>query len=252
MHYSVEQIAQAASLSVDTVRFYQSQGLLPGPSKEGRRAVYADEHLERLRQIQALKNRGLKLAGVRRALEASGPEVRDSLLGALSEVEGDRSYTRAELASQGGVPEFMIDALEQAGLLHPLPRSERGGDARYTEADLRSLEAGRTLLEAGIPLPELLPLAQAHAAHVEEVIDRAIALFDTHVRGNAASDVERGIELTQTLRKLLPAVTTLVATHFQRTLIRRTRARLVDSDHNERLEEALAETERARLKVSWS
>lgn len=250
MHYSVEQIAQAASLSIDTVRFYQSQGLLPGPSKQGRRAVYGDEHLERLRQIQELKNRGLKLAGVRNALEASGPEVRDSLLGALSEVEGDRSYTRAELASQGGVPEFMIDALEQAGLLHALPSSDRG-DARYTEADLRSLEAGRTLLEAGIPLPELLPLAQAHAAHVEEVSDRAIALFDAHVRGNA-TDVEHGIELTQTLRELLPAVTTLVAMHFQRTLIRRTRARLVDSDDNDRLEEALAETERARLKVSWS
>ena len=40
--------------------------------------------------------------------------------------------------------------------------------------------------------------------------------------------------------------------HFQRTLIRRTRDRLADSDDRAELEAALAETERARLKLSWS
>ena len=242
MQYSVEEIARAASLSVDTVRFYQSRGLLPPPGRQGRRAVYEQTHLERLRRIQELKSRGLKLAGVRRALETADVEVRGSLLDALSEVEGDRSYSRTQLAGLGGVPEFMIDALEEAGLLHPLP----GPEPRYTEADLRSLESGRILLEAGIPLQELLPLAQKHAADVEDICDRAIALFDRH-RGGANDE-----ELTRTLRELLPAATTLVAMHFQRTLIRRTRDRLVDARQRDGLEAALEETERARLKVSWS
>ena len=183
---------------------------------------------------------------MRQALEGSELEVRGSLLDALADVEGDRSYSRAELATLGGVPEFMIDALEQASLLHPLP----GGEPRYTEADLRSLEAGRILLEAGIPLHELLPLAQQHAAHVEHISDQAIALFDAHVRALGGGDADHA--LADTLRALLPAVSTLVAMHFQRTLIRRTRDRLADSDDRAELEAALAETERARLKLSWS
>ena len=40
MQYRVEELARAAGVSVDTIRFYQARRLLPAPRRAGRRAVY--------------------------------------------------------------------------------------------------------------------------------------------------------------------------------------------------------------------
>ncbi|HLW16141.1 MAG TPA: MerR family transcriptional regulator, partial [Actinomycetota bacterium] len=45
--YRVEQLAAACDVSVDTIRYYQSKGLLPPPKREGRVAIYDREHLQR-------------------------------------------------------------------------------------------------------------------------------------------------------------------------------------------------------------
>ena len=45
MSIRVEELASRAGVSVDTVRFYQKQRLLPPPRREGRVAWYDDDHL---------------------------------------------------------------------------------------------------------------------------------------------------------------------------------------------------------------
>ncbi|MGH2539575.1 MAG: MerR family DNA-binding transcriptional regulator, partial [Actinomycetota bacterium] len=42
----MEQLAAACQVSVDTVRYYQSRGLLPPPAREGRLAWYGPEHAQ--------------------------------------------------------------------------------------------------------------------------------------------------------------------------------------------------------------
>jgi alkylation response protein AidB-like acyl-CoA dehydrogenase len=69
MEYRVEELAGAAGLPVDTIRFYQGRGLLPAPRRVGRTAVYDDAHLVRLRRIRALVADGIPLALVKRLLE---------------------------------------------------------------------------------------------------------------------------------------------------------------------------------------
>jgi DNA-binding transcriptional MerR regulator len=250
MDYRVEELARAAAVGVDTVRFYQSRGLLPSPERRGRVAIYSDDHLTRLRRIRELKGEGVTLEGIRRLLlERDGRvPVKESLLAALSEAEGERFYTRAELSARTGVPELLIGTIERAELLQPLLHE---GEPRYTEADCRSVEAARLLLEAGFPVQDLLPLARRHAEHINEFSEAAIELFERHVRragGDASPSSER---VTEIFRELLPAATTLVALHFQRTLIQRARVRLARAGDDEGLEAALAATERARLNVSW-
>ena len=252
MEYRVEQIARAGGVSVDTVRFYQARGLLPPPERRGRAAIYSDQHLDLLRRIRALNRQGLTLEAVRRILHGPSRDdgVKESLLGALAEVEGDRTYTRAELAQLAEVPDYLLDSAEQAGLLEPL---EVEGEPRYTHSDLISVQAGTLLLKKGFPLQELLPLAVDHATHTNAITDRAIELFDQFIR-QAQSGQERPSkeEVAQIFRELLPAVTSLVAVHFQRTLVRRARARLAHAGEDEALEAALAASEEARLVVSWS
>src|ERR687890_407591 len=66
MRFRVDGLAARSGVSVDTVRFYQSRGLLPPPRREGRVAWYDDEHLERLARIRRLQARGLTLATIAR------------------------------------------------------------------------------------------------------------------------------------------------------------------------------------------
>ena len=251
MEYRVEEIARTAGVSVDTVRFYQARGLLPAPERRGRVAIYSDRHLSKLRRIRALNREGLTLEAVRKLLDPPPRQsLRESLLGALDEAEGERTYSRAELAAASGLPETLLPVLEEAALLAP---SAAGGAARFTESDLRTAESARLFLDSGFPLQELLPLAQMYASHVAEIADRAIELFDRHVRHTDSDQEPASREtVTQVFRELLPAATTLVALHFQRTLIERARSRLVRGGDDEALEAAIEATEAARLKLTWS
>ncbi|MCP4004936.1 MAG: MerR family transcriptional regulator [bacterium] len=254
MEYRVDEIARAAGVSVDTVRFYQARGLLPAPERRGRIAIYGEDHLERLRRIRQLNKQGFTLEAVRRVIDRPEAEtadagLREALQGALAEAEGDRSYTRSQLAASSGVPEMLLEVLDRAGLLEPAPSED---ESLYTDSDLRTVESARLLLDHGFPLHELMPLALEHADHVAEITDRAIDLFDRYIRHPGDED-ETGPreQVTEAFRQLLPSVTTLVALHFQRTLIQRARARLDGSGDSEALKAALEATEGRRLRVSW-
>jgi DNA-binding transcriptional MerR regulator len=251
LDYRVEELARAARISVDTVRFYQARGLISPPVRRGRVAVYGESHLEQIARIRRLNSDGLTLGAIRRLLEREarrGAPASNALLEALDEVDGERTFTRAELASAAGLPEVLIAQAEQAGLFHPL---QRDGQTRYTEADRRSAESARTLLETGLPIAELLPIALEHAANMEATIDRCLDLFSTHVRHDSAGERRDSDEVMHAFRELLPAATTLVALHFQRTLIHRARQRLETSGDLEDLHAALSATESSRLRVSW-
>jgi DNA-binding transcriptional MerR regulator len=60
-----------------TIRLYISRGLLAGPLKSGRDAVYGKEHLNRLLEIRKLQSDGLTLREI--ALALSGTEAQETL-----------------------------------------------------------------------------------------------------------------------------------------------------------------------------
>lgn len=250
MEYSVSELAAAAGIAIDTLRFYQAKGLLPAPRRQGRRAVYSAAHLEVLQRIRRYQSQGFSLAVVKRLL-ASGESgsKKDALLAAVATESGEPTLDRAGLAARAGVPEALLASLEAAGLLVPVMVD---GEARYGEADLRMARAGLEVLGQGFPLPELMQLAVQHAQHVGEIADGAVDLFDRFVRkvdgGGAAPDAA---QVAASFRRLLPAVTTLVALHFQRTLLQRALARLRSEKHDEALEQAMAVIESGRLEVTW-
>ena len=55
-----------------TIRLYITRGLLPGPMRRGRGALYGQEHLERLDRIRKLQSEGLTLKDIGRQMD-SGP-----------------------------------------------------------------------------------------------------------------------------------------------------------------------------------
>ena len=245
MEYRVEELAGESGVRVDTLRFYQARGLLPAPERVGRVAVYRELRLARVRRIVELKRQGFKLDQIQQVLER-GERAGQSLLAALAEHSvGARSLSREDLATEAGVPDALIRAAESQGLMAPV---EVDGVERFSEADLEMARAGRAILELGFPLGEILEQSIAHARTIEATCDRAIDLFDAHVRksGPTAND-DRAI--AEAFQRLLPQITRLVALHFQRTLVGRALRRLNTNEEASALRAAVAATESQNLEV---
>ncbi len=235
MEYRIEELARTAGVAVDTVRFYQGRGLLPAPRREGRVTWYGDAHLERLQRIRALQQRGFSLAIIRRFLDGELEPSDEALVAAVTgagEAGPDDTLTLDELAARSGIPAAVLAALEQAEILAPV--GVRGDGVRQFQAsDVQALSAGMRLLEAGIPLQELLALAADHARNTAGTARRAVSLFDRHVRERLQADgsgIDVSNSLMQVFDELLDSSAFLVEHHFRSALM------LAAREHVERTE----------------
>ena len=219
MAYRVEELASRADTTVDTIRYYQTRGLLPPPDRVGRVAWYRDDHLERLARIRRLQGRGLSLAVIRRLLAGELDRADEELAASVTTSQEPDSadwLTLEELAADSGIPLPLLQAVEKDGLL--IPR-RRNGAACYTRADVQVAAAGLKLLEHGLPLPELLEMARAHTAAMRATAEHAVELFDRHVRHPLKEEGADPSRLVAAFEQLLPATMTIVAHHFRRTLL---------------------------------
>jgi DNA-binding transcriptional MerR regulator len=218
--YRVEELARRADVSVDTVRYYQAKGLLTPPRREGRVAWYDDTHLGRLERIRALAGRGLTLATIARLLSGQLDAADEALATAVASRDPEELLTLEELAQRTGIPPALLQAVHREGLL--IPRRLDGRDW-FTTADVAIAAAGLTLLEAGLPLPEVLQLARRHDRAMRDVAEQAVALFDDHVRqplrASGLPDEAAAAQLVAAFQSLLPATVALVTHHFRRTLL---------------------------------
>jgi DNA-binding transcriptional MerR regulator len=244
MRFDVGALATQTDLSVDTIRYYQSIGILHSPEREGRRAFYDQSHLDRIERVKTLAERGFSLKAIHAVLEAGTDASSDGhLLGAIEEELESTSYTAAEIASKLGIPASMLASVEKAGLAEPV--LDVDGSKRYSSADLRIAAGAAKLLRYGFPFARLIRLAIKHDRAVRKTIDEAIDLFDDRVRkqSDAGDDPEA---VAAAFRELLPVVSALVAHHFQRVLINRALTRLKRSGRRRAFKAALEATTSTR------
>jgi DNA-binding transcriptional MerR regulator len=258
MKYRVDELAARCGISVDTVRFYQTKGLLPPPERRSRVAWYGPEHLERLRRIRDLKGKGFTLISIRRLLEGELDKADEALVEALagpvpgeSESDNEEFFTAEELAARIGVSPALVHAIEREHLLEPRIRN---GIPQYTSADAAAASAGLSLLESGLPLSELLALAHEHDQSARRTAENAVEMFDKYVRGpireSADSDEEAATQLVEAFRKMLPATVALVAHHFRRVLLATAQARIEKVGAEPEIKAVRSESEK-RLEPSW-
>jgi len=210
----VEELAARAGLAVDTVRYYQAQGLLAAPRRRGRTAIYDHEHLQRLDEIRTLADRGFTLAQIA-ALDAADTDPLLRLLAGQRAVEP--GLDGAELARRTGLDPGLVQRIADLGLIGG---AAIDGRTCFPSAAVEVLSVMARLIAAGVPVDRLGELALRHARQVEELTDEVIELYRRH---RTSADREA---LAAEVDQLVPLVGAMVGAHFQATLVDRAARRL--------------------------
>jgi len=150
--YTIDELALAAGLPSRTVRHYQSEGTLPPPRRAGRVAFYGPQHLERLRLIGRLQDRGLRLEAIRDALREveRGNLSLEAWLGLSEEVRAPWSTDSAVLLDEAEL-RARFGELDPGGLASLLQvELVRRAEGRYLVPSPRALRLVLRLRAAGI------------------------------------------------------------------------------------------------------
>lgn len=126
------------------------------------------------------------------------------------------------LAAAVGTTRPLLEAVARSGLLLP-HHVDAEGVPRYSAADAAAIEAGLVLLDAGLPLDELLELAGRTDTAIATIADAAVEAFLRYVRdpvlGAEMEDPAAAERLVTAYERMLPATERLVAHHLRRRLV---------------------------------
>ena len=67
---TLEELTARVGMSVRTVRFYTTKGLVPPPIRQGRSGFYSADHVARLELVRELQGHGFTLSAIERYLAA--------------------------------------------------------------------------------------------------------------------------------------------------------------------------------------
>lgn len=210
---TVDELAARAGVTVRTVRFYSTRGLLPppviGPRRVGR---YGPAHLSRLALIEELQHQGMTLAAIERYLERLPADLSAHDLAIHRAVvaswtpEATETVDRAELERRAGRP-LDDGAVERLAAMDVVAR----------EGEAFRLDTG--LLPLGVRLLDV-PLAEETVLAAREVLrdhSRAAARELTRLLWDAVSDREPQ-DVRSLTAQMQPLVVQALLTTFQRSL----------------------------------
>lgn len=181
--YTVEELALAANTSVRNIRAYQDKGLLPPPTLRGRKGIYNNRHLSRLRVIADLLDRGYTLASILDLISGLEQGV------GLSEILGMESAINSPWGKE---PPEVISLAEMVRLFGSqlTPRaiklagelgvaSIQGTQVRVNS--MSTLKVAADLCSTGIPLIDQLEILRMSRDNVEKVAREFVRLISDNV-----------------------------------------------------------------------
>jgi DNA-binding transcriptional MerR regulator len=229
--YRIDDLARAAGTTVRNVRAYQDRGLLPPADRRGRANVYQQEHLERLRLIAELLDRGHTLAGIKELLDAweSGRGL-GGVLGLVAEVTApwtdeaaERISREALVASFHGVEDHqaIADAV-RLGVLEPEPPLVDPAEADlFLVPSPGLLAVAVELHELGVPLPAIVAHLEELRGDIDHLARRFVEFSAIHVfvryAGHQLGDAEAA-EAIGTVRRLRPLAQSVVDAELARAM----------------------------------
>ena len=184
--HTIDALAHLSGIPGRTIRFYNTQGMLPPPIMRGRVAYYNQEHLLVLSIIKELKEQQkLPLESIKQLLEIRARQgdvemnlaLKQRLLRPLSSNAQEVRLSKRVLMQQTGVSEAQIDELLSQGLLFPL---KSGDDAEplFTSDDILLLQIYKRLEYLGLPMA----LSSLIRFQLRQLVRSELAAFEQHVQ----------------------------------------------------------------------
>ncbi|MDH6212954.1 MerR family transcriptional regulator [Streptomyces pseudovenezuelae] len=210
---TIDELAARAGVTVRTVRFYSTKGLLPPPVIGPRRVGhYSGEHLDRLALIEELQHQGMTLAAIERYLQQLPPDLSAQDLAIHRAVmsswapETLETLTRAELRERAG-RELSDHDVERLGAMGVVRSRE---DAYLVDIGL--LRLGVRLLDVPLSEEAILASRRVLIEHSRAAAHELSELFRGEVR-------ERDARAVRSLSAHMePLVLQALLTTFQRSL----------------------------------
>lgn len=151
---SVEKLAERVGMSVRTVRFYASRGLIPPPRREGRNGYYGPDHIVRLELVRELQAHGFTLAAIEGYLEHIPADATPAQIALHRTLlapwmpELPETLTREQLAARAGreLTDEDIEVLVAIGVVEPTP-----ADDVFRVAPAH-IGVGISFLDVGLPI----------------------------------------------------------------------------------------------------
>jgi DNA-binding transcriptional MerR regulator len=180
--YTIDELASVSRLPSRTIRFYQSRGALMPPEIRGRVAYYGQAHVERLKLIAQLQDRGLRIDAIRDVLASIDRGELDlaEWLGVEQQVQAPWANDQARTVTEEEL--YEIAGTRRPGLIADLVRTRL------------ALRHGDVFL---VRSPALLSIAmKLEAAGIDlEMAAKASALVRKYVTKAAADLVELFVKL---------------------------------------------------------
>ncbi|MBT3154354.1 MerR family transcriptional regulator [Streptomyces sp. CHD11] len=213
---TIDELAARCGVTVRTVRFYGSKGLLPppviGPRRVGR---YGREHLARLELIEELQSRGMTLAAIERYLGELPPDLSVRELAVQRAVVASwapstvETMSRGELERRAGRPLDGEDLKRLAAM--DVVEQDAGAPGSY-RVDTGLLRFGTGLLDAPLSHETILAARTALTEH-----SRAAAHELSRLLRDAAADKDAR-DVRSLSARMHPLVVQALLTTFQRSL----------------------------------
>ena len=146
---TIRELADRSGVSIRTIRYYTTEGLLPPPEARGRYALYTDEHLVRLAFITRLKDSYLPLQSIRTQMQSVTVEQMQTLLATSGETPiVSQPDTSESVSKNTQVLEMLVSVLKAR-------EPQTNGAVRLETQNWQRLR-----LREGVEVHLLLPLTE--------------------------------------------------------------------------------------------
>ncbi len=210
-HLLPAEISLKTGVAIETIRYYQSIGLLPPTTRLGRHVLYSKVHLDRLIEIKALQERGWSLKAIAAYLDRNNITTTSSTNRSFS-----GNYSLECLSQLTGVPSAILSALVRDGVL----TSKSKNKELFSDIDIVITRTALELLNQGLPLIEVLSIAKTYHENVKALTKEATQMLARNIReplitnlGEAAAPKTANI-----YEKMFKAAIELVSLHFEKEL----------------------------------
>lgn len=216
----IDDLAHITGIAGRTIRFYNTEGLLPPPLLHGRVAYYTHEHQQVLNIIRELRERQhLPLHVIKELLHIRAEQGDMQMNLALKQRQqpplptdtAQAQFTKEELVQRTGVALATIEELVRQGLLFP---TESGGQQLFTGDDLLLLELYQGLERLGLPLA--LPALMRF--QLRQLVRSELAAFEQHLRVRWQEENVPPEQQVEQFEKMLTLTDTLISVLHRKLL----------------------------------